>query len=101
MAALTDALSGHKSLQTLNLSGNNIGDARASQVSNLIEQLPKLKELDLGQNNITSSGAIAISKGLLAEGISKLKILPLRVNKIGDEGAMHISKALENHKFTS
>ena len=50
-----------KHIADLNLSGNNLGDEGAEQITNLFANTTCLKKLDLSSNGVGSSGIIALS----------------------------------------
>lgn len=97
-------------LEILNLSDNQIDSSGAKNLSKVLKQY-KLRELDLGNNNIGDEGAIAVAK-LLAyynsgRGTSafsvwpspSLKTLVLHDNQISDKGAHDLAKILQNFKL--
>ena len=77
-------LLGIDSLTSLDLAGNQIGDAGAEAIANNLSQLTAL---DLGSNRIGDAGARAIAAKLY-----RLKSLRLWSNNVGDAGAKDISK---------
>jgi Ran GTPase-activating protein (RanGAP) involved in mRNA processing and transport len=98
-------------LETLNLSDNQIDSSGAKNLSIILERYTKLRELDLGNNNIGDEGAIAVAK-LLAYynsgwGTSSFsvwtspsfKTLDLHDNQISDKGAHDLAKILQNFKL--
>ncbi len=68
-------------LTTLNIGGNNIGDAGAESIS----RMPQLTTLDIGANNIGDAGAESISH------MPHLTTLIIRNNLIRDAGVRSIS----------
>jgi len=87
-------LSRHRSVTSLELFGNRIGNPSCSLVPSLLG-LQALTRLKLGDNSITAAGARCIAEGL-AEQHSLIQ-LHLGGNNIGDDGLIAIVKALWNN----
>ncbi|KAL0207323.1 hypothetical protein P9112_011951 [Eukaryota sp. TZLM1-RC] len=81
------------SLSVVELFGNDIGDAGMYTWSSLLCSCSHIKRLKLGDNPITSSGAIILSKGLRTPQSSLLQ-LHLGGCRIGSEGADALTGAL-------
>ena len=93
----TILLSKMNRLTSLNLRGNNIGDAGARAIANS-QHLSKLTSLNLTRNNIGDEGAEAIAQ---SENIPNLTSLDLSSNNIGAEGARAIAQSENMPNLTS
>jgi len=82
-------------LETLDLTGNNIGDAGAEMLAVVLERNTALKELKLESNGIGSEGAAKLATAL--ETNSALTTLDLKDNNIGDDGVSKLATALETN----
>ncbi|CAK0835981.1 unnamed protein product [Prorocentrum cordatum] len=85
-------------LQSLDLSGNNVGDEGAAALAAALRApgaLPSLQKLDLRSNNVGDEGAAALAAALRAPGaLPRLQELDLSHNRVGDEGAAALAAAL-------
>lgn len=85
-------------LVSLDLSSNFLNDMAAQACSRLIKFNKTLETLNLSGNEITSSGAKNIAEALSGNPESSLRSLVLRGNSsIGDEGAISLSQSLRTH----
>ena len=80
-----------KSLHVLNLSINDIGDDGAIILAEGLKFICPLKELDLSNNNITTTGATAIMNCACP-----LRSLTFSFNDIGDGGAKEVADKLKD-----
>ena len=92
---LLKALGSAKSLLSLDLSGNWLGDESAAPISRMVRKATELQVLRLRWNGFTEAGAKYIAQAL---GMSDQLIeLDLGGNWIGTAGADHISRRLPRH----
>lgn len=87
-----DILSQNRSLKSISLSGNRIGDKEVVELSKLIVSNPVLENLYLSKNGIGNIGANAIAKALKSN--SFLKKLILYENMIDSEGAIPLADSV-------
>ena len=85
-----------KSLTTLDISGNPIGDIGAAALGDMIRSNTVLTSLSMGQCGITSEGCVQLAAGLM-ENIT-IQTLWLNGNHVGVEGARAISEVIEKNK---
>jgi hypothetical protein len=89
---LIEACKTNKSITSLNLTANNIGDDGAEALASVIMLNTQLNELYLGYNNITDKGAQGLRKAL--ENNTGLTDLALRGNGTIKEDTLGAIKAL-------
>ena len=94
--ALADALRVNKSLETLDLDDNHIGDAGATALADALLVNETLETLFLTRNEIRDAGATALADTLLVN--ETLKNLFLDDNYIGEAGATALAGALHVNK---
>ena len=90
---LAEALPLLPNLHTLNLSGNNIGNAGATALRGPEGNLLKLRTLNLSDNNIGDDGVKLLAMSLRQ---STIEDLNLSDNKIGDAGAKVLADVVGN-----
>jgi Ran GTPase-activating protein (RanGAP) involved in mRNA processing and transport len=90
---LAEALKGNKSLISLNLSGNKIGDVGVLEIARALATNTTLKELNLAKNLVGYVGALEIARALATN--TTLQRLNLSENLVENEGAAAIAEALE------
>jgi len=90
--AFAEALKTNNILMTLNLAGNKIGVEGAKAFAEALKNNNKLMTLNLGNNTIGDEGATALVN-------TKLTELYLYNNHISLEGAIALAEALEENKF--
>ena len=96
MSALVCVAGTCHSLEDLDLAGNFVGDAGATQISETLLSLPKLKRLHLAGSSIGDSGAEALAQTICAH--ESLEGLDLYCNQgIGCDGALALARALSEH----
>ena len=86
---------------TLDLSFNFLNDMAAQACARLIKFSKTLQSIDLSGNEFTSAGAKHIAEALISspESTLSLEFLNLRSNSsIGDEGALSLSQCLRSNK---
>ncbi len=89
----------NRTLEILNLAGNNIGAQGASDLTDVIAQNSVLTNLDLSGNHIGSEGVVVLTEAL-PYNIS-LVHLNLSNNHMDDRGALAISGILSDPKIRS
>ncbi len=89
---LANALKTHKTLKVLNLSDNKITDIGAQHLANALEVNISLQTLNMSHNLIGNQGARYIAKAL--ESNKTLQELNIKRNSIGDDGTQYFAKAL-------
>ncbi|XP_065900976.1 leucine-rich repeat-containing protein 74B-like [Dysidea avara] len=82
-------------LEELYISRNKLGDDGAVIISKGITKSNTLRVLNISDNNITSTGAIAIANSLHN---TSLEELDMSQNAIGQDGATAIAQAITNNK---
>uniref|UniRef100_K3W5S4 Uncharacterized protein n=1 Tax=Globisporangium ultimum (strain ATCC 200006 / CBS 805.95 / DAOM BR144) TaxID=431595 RepID=K3W5S4_GLOUD len=94
LAPLTTAIECHPTLQTVNLSYNNIGEKGGILLGDMITQ-PScgITELNVSWNQICRGGATAIGAALRTN--TALKTLNLAMNRCGDDGGEQLAAAME------
>lgn len=85
------AMCGNRSLITLYLDSNKLGNAGAAAVGRALPSM-RLERLYIDRNHIGDPGAMAIADGLKAS--ATLRFLNLGSNRIGDEAAASIGDAI-------
>ena len=80
-------------LQTLDLSGNNIGSNGAVALAKGLKHCTNLKKLYLHCNSIGSDGALPLAEGLKC--CTNLHALNLSYNSIGSDGAVALAEGLK------
>ena len=93
--SLAQALHHNSTLNTLDLSRNNISDAGATALAQALHHNSTLERLDLSSNNISDAGATALAQALHHN--STLKELDLSHNNISDVGATDLAQALRHN----
>lgn len=98
--SLAEALKKNSTLRVLQLRSNNLVDSAVKYLSTaLLSRASSVECLDLAENQLRNSGAIAISEVLRKD---KLKLLDLTNNKIGDTGCVELARAIMfNESLTS
>jgi serine/threonine protein kinase/Ran GTPase-activating protein (RanGAP) involved in mRNA processing and transport len=94
--ALCNALTGHPSVQTVNLNGGQIGDDGAAAAGRLLAANNIITNMLLSHNNITSAGADMLAARL----VNNTGLVHLELNNngaLGDSGAASITTALLGH----
>ena len=97
--ALGECLKYNKSLTTLNLSSNEIGDGGAAALGECLKYNKSLTTLDLNRTKIGDDGAAALGECLKCN--KSLTTLYLNRTKIGDYGAAALCKCLKHNKSLS
>ncbi|KAM9607669.1 protein NLRC5 isoform 2-T5 [Trichechus inunguis] len=116
---LSEALRDATSLQELDLSHNQLGDAGAQLLAAVLPGLPELRKLDLTANSISPVGGVQLANSLsfcrhledlrlgynalgdptaqvLACGLPpQLRVLRLPSSRLGPEGALSLGRALD------
>ncbi|KAL0227924.1 hypothetical protein RCL1_004067 [Eukaryota sp. TZLM3-RCL] len=82
-------------LRALLLAQNKIGDSGAKSIAQLITLLPSLRRIDLRDNDIRNSGAIAIASSLMT---CHLVYISFFHNPIADAGGRALLNALKDNK---
>ncbi|MGL4426191.1 MAG: leucine-rich repeat domain-containing protein [Alphaproteobacteria bacterium] len=82
------------SLQTLNLSGNNIGDPGFLELAKVLSNLKNLETLDLRTNIVRDGGVIAIAEAI--KNLEKFKFIAIAHSVVGDAGALALFNALKD-----
>ncbi|XP_053540642.1 uncharacterized protein LOC100526730 isoform X18 [Ictalurus punctatus] len=86
----------HLTVDTLDLTGNNLGDSGVKRLSALLENPQcKVKNLKLEYCDISGEGCAALTSALRSNP-SHLRELDLSRNKLGDSGVKSLSAVLEN-----
>ena len=95
METLARALAVNRTLEYLDISSNNIGDAGIAHIANALLTNATLKTLRVRhlKGLISHSCAESLARAL-ADNCSSLKILDIADNNIGDKGIAHIANAL-------
>ena len=96
IAALAECLKYNKSLTTLDLSDNRIGDDGATALGECLKYNKSLTTLDLSDNRIGDDGAAALGECLKYN--KSLTTLDLSDNGIGDDGAAALGECLKYNK---
>ena len=91
------ALSDNRTIRSLLLGTDGIGDAGAAEVAALVSKNPRLEILYLGCNAISGAGVAPLCDAIADSGA--VKGLWLKRNPIGDEGARHVARMLKNAPF--
>ena len=94
--ALAESLKYNKSLTTLNLNHNKIGDCGAAALGECLKYNKSLTTLNLGFNEIGDEGAAALGECLKYN--KSLTTLDLNCTKIGDDGAAALGECLKYNK---
>ncbi len=107
---LQEALSKNQGLKTLNLYWNYLYSDGAECVASILNDNPKMTELNIGGNNIKTDVAGTFSTSTKLDGVTALanaiKIHPglttvdLRRNYLDNEGCIPFAKALQNGHLT-
>jgi Ran GTPase-activating protein (RanGAP) involved in mRNA processing and transport len=88
------------SITSINLRGNQIGDAGAAVLAEELQVNTCLTSIDLRNNEIGDTGAAALATGLMEN--TSLTTINLRSNQIGDTGAKALAEGLKfNTSLTS
>ncbi|XP_053540671.1 uncharacterized protein LOC100526730 isoform X45 [Ictalurus punctatus] len=86
----------HLTVDTLDLTGNKLGDSGVKRLSALLENPQcKVKNLRLWRCDISDEGCAALTSALRSNP-SHLRELDLSVNNLGDSGVKSLSAVLEN-----
>ena len=64
MNSLSKGLFRNETLTSLDLGANNLGDVGVTKLSNVLNNQPSLKHLDLTGNAITGVGALVLAKNI-------------------------------------
>jgi Ran GTPase-activating protein (RanGAP) involved in mRNA processing and transport len=89
-------LSGHGSVEVLDLKGADLGDREAELLGQALEQgSALLVELDLAQNRIGDPGALCLARALGSH--KTLAKVDLRENCLGEVGAEALLEALQSN----
>jgi len=84
-------LRNNKSIETLNLSGNQINDNGVTYITAVLKNNKTLKYLNLSGNLITNKGANSLAN-LILNSKSSLEVVDLSSNYIDQEQMKHITK---------
>ena len=95
-AALAESLKYNKSLTTLNLNHNEIGDCGAAALGECLKYNKSLTTLYLNRTKIGDEGATALGECLKHN--KSLTTLDLNRTKIGDDGAAALGECLKYNK---
>jgi Ran GTPase-activating protein (RanGAP) involved in mRNA processing and transport len=93
--SLLTALAANKSLQSINLGWNGLGDAGIKAVAELLETDTSLKLIDLTENKVTDEGARAVAQ--LIRQNRALQTIDVSGNLIGVDGIKLIHDALKQN----
>ena len=84
-------------LTKIDFSNNNIDEQTANDLATFLSQCTKLEELDLGNNNLQTTGGIELFKNLSCFNLKKVNISS---NCLTQNAAYHIAKSLsKNNKL--
>eukprot|EP00667_Euglena_gracilis_P029289 EG_transcript_38535 len=92
---LATALKDNTSLQSIDLSGNDIGDDGTAFLADALKGNTTLKEINLDQNVIGPEGAVHLNA--LLKGNTTLHSISLADNVLGSTGAAHVAAALRTN----
>ena len=93
---IAKAIQMNTTLQTLDMSNNEISDDGVIAISDYLKRNSSLEKLNLSTNNITSEGAKAVAEAIQVN--TTLEKLDLSFNKLSDDGASFISDGLKTNK---
>eukprot|EP01049_Picozoa_sp_SAG25_P000103 SAG25_NODE_3_length_30426_cov_8.268210_32_plen_192_part_00 len=85
----------NRSVNTLHLAHNAIGDRGAMAIGQVLESNTTITELDLSFNHVKRRGAAAIANALQTNGACGLQQLDLSHNLLSDESALCFASAME------
>jgi len=87
---------GLRRLETLILSGNQMGDGAAAALAALLEEgaMPNLQVLGLGRNQIADDGVAALASALRGGALPACTEIGLNDNQITDDGVAALASAL-------
>lgn len=94
---LSAILSGNNIVTSLGLPNNAFGDAGVAALAKAMASMPNLGGVDLGTNDITEEGALALADAIRSCKSPKWRGLCLDKNRIGDTGALAIIAAVEEN----
>jgi len=94
--AVAQMLKGNPRLNRIFLSENEIGDAGATALAEAIKENKTVTKIVLSGNEIGDAGAMALAEAI--EENRTVRFFYLSENKIGDEGAIALAKAIKGNK---
>ncbi len=80
----------------LGLSGNAFGNSGSIALSKALASMPCISSVDLGSNDITEEGGLALAEAIRNCCNPKWRTLCLDKNSIGDKAALAITDAIAN-----
>jgi Ran GTPase-activating protein (RanGAP) involved in mRNA processing and transport len=83
-----------KSLTSLNLSYNNIGDKVVEKLAELLMLSSLLKELNISNNRIGEEGSYMLAKAIISTSLTSLTSLNLSHNYLKNSGSLILAKAI-------
>ncbi len=96
ISGLGEALAENKTLVSLHLDGNKLGDTGAAVVAEALKKNATLTYLNMSDASIGDAGALALADALKQN--SALKMLILNFNEFGDAGAAALAEALKANR---
>lgn len=85
----------NRTLETLNISTNHIGDSGTAAIASALEVNPKLHTLDLRWNNVGILGAVGLCAALRVN--QSLRVLLLQGNQIDDRASASLANAIRTN----
>ena len=93
---ITKAIQMNTTLQTLDMSSNEISDDGVIAISDYLKRNSSLETLNMSTNKFTSEGAMVIAEATQVN--TTLEKLDLSFNKLSDDGASFISDGLKTNR---